>query len=109
MKKFREFKSRVVLFVASMFAPAVSFAQSANTDARTILEGAATQVTNLAGTIINLVSIIGALVGVVMLAPNLLKYLKGDPSANDALIKVGAGLMIFVVLLQIIRVVMLRA
>lgn len=107
MKKFSEFKSRVVLFVASMFAPIVSFAQ-ANTDARTILEGAATQVTGLASTIINLVSIIGALVGVVMLAPNLLKYLKGDPSANDALIKVGAGLMIFVILLQIIKVVMLR-
>lgn len=108
MKKiFVQFKSRMVLLVVAMMAPVAAVAQTQ--DAQTILQNASTTISNLAGTIVNLVSIIGALVGVVMLAPNLLKYLKGDPSANDALIKVGAGLMIFVVILQIIRVTMLRS
>ena len=97
--------NRFILTVAGIAVPVLASAQAK--DAKTILDGAATQLNQLAGTIINLVSIIGALAGVAMLAPNLLKYLKGDPSSNDALIKVGAGIIIFVIILQVIRMTML--
>ncbi len=103
MKKF--ITRSTVMILGSLASIVSAFAQAK--DANTILTGAQTQLTSIATNIINLISIIGAIVGVVMLAPNLLKYLKGDPSSNDALIKVGAGLLIFVVILQIIRVTML--
>ena len=90
----------------SVLAPVLASAQAK--DAKTILDGATTQLNQMAGTVINLISVIGALAAVAMLAPNLLKYLKGDPSSNDALIKVGAGIIIFVIILQVIRMTMLN-
>ena len=48
------------------------------------------------------------LVGAVMLGVNLYKYFKGDPSSNDALMKVGGGILIAVILLQVIRVTLIH-
>ena len=98
------FFRRAALVAVGVLAPVVAFAQKS---ADQILQGATTELTNIASSVINLVSVVGALAGVAMLAPNLLKYLKGDPSSNDALIKVGAGIIIFVIILQVIRMTML--
>lgn len=102
---FSAISRRAAVVVATMLVPVMAFAQK---DAKTILEGATTQLNQIAGTIINLITVVGALAGIAMLAPNLLKYLKGDPSSNDALIKVGAGIIIFVIILQVIRMTMLN-
>lgn len=96
---------RGILLTVSALAPVLASAQAK--DAKTILDGASSQLTQMASSFINLISVVGALAGVAMLAPNLLKYLKGDPSSNDALIKVGAGIIIFVIILQVIRMTML--
>ena len=48
-----------------------------------------------------------ALIGIFMLAVNLYKYFKGDPSSNDALMKVGGGLLVAVIILQVINYTML--
>ena len=109
MKKFfSSMKNRLILLVYGMMAPVISFAQSSKgRDAKGVLDNTYDEISKLTDSIINIVSIVGALVGVIMLAPNLLKYLKGDPSSNDALMKVGAGIIIFVILLQVIRVALL--
>ena len=109
MKKFfSSMKNRLILLVYGMMAPVISFAQSGKgRDAKGVLDNTYDEISKLTDSIINIVSIVGALVGVIMLAPNLLKYLKGDPSSNDALMKVGAGIIIFVILLQVIRVALL--
>ena len=71
-----------------MMVPMVAVAAD---DASTILSTTHTTLLSLATQIVNVVSIVMGLVGVVMLGINLAKYLKGDPSSNDALMKVGGG------------------
>lgn len=88
-----------------MMVPMVAFGAD---DASTILSTTHTTLLSLATQIVNVVSIVMGLVGVVMLGINLAKYLKGDPSSNDALMKVGGGLLIAVVILQIIKVTLLK-
>ncbi len=72
-----------------------------------ILQGAEDTLQSLSGLVINVVSVIMALVGVFMLAVNLYKYFKGDPTSNDALMKVGGGLLVAVIILQVINYTML--
>ena len=72
-----------------------------------ILTGAESTLKSLAGPIINVVSIIMGLVGVGMLGVNLYKYFKGDPTSNDALTKIGGGLLVAVIILQVINYTML--
>lgn len=92
-----------------LLVPAVVFAEPGGAStADQILGQAHDTLFTLSGLIVNLVSLIMGLVGIFMLAVNLYKYFKGDPSSNDALTKVGAGLLIAVIILQVIRVTMLR-
>ena len=72
-----------------------------------ILQGAESTLQGLAGLVINVVSVIMGFIGVFMLAVNLYKYFKGDPSSNDALMKVGGGLLVAVIILQVINYTML--
>ena len=72
-------------------------------DANSILQGASTQLTQMAGPIINSVSLVLGLVGAVMLGYAFWKHSKGDPSSQDALTKIAGGLLIAVVILQVIR------
>jgi hypothetical protein len=90
--------------------PVITFAQGgSNTrvSAEGILQGAEDTLQGLAGLVINVVSVIMGLIGVFMLAVNLFKYFKGDPSSNDALMKVGGGLLVAVIILQVINYTML--
>lgn len=89
-----------------LFVPAVVFAQASTADQ--ILRQTHSTLFSLSTLIVNLVSLIMGLVGIFMLAVNLYKYFKGDPSSNDALTKVGAGLLIAVIILQVIRVTLLK-
>lgn len=88
-----------------MMVPMAAFAAD---DASTILSTTHSTLLSLSTLIVNVVSIVMGIVGVGMLGVNLAKYLKGDPSSNDALTKVGIGLLIAVVILQIIKVTLLK-
>lgn len=89
-----------------LLVPAVVFAQASTADQ--ILQTTHDTLFTMSGLIVNLVSLVMGLVGIFMLAVNLYKYFKGDPTSNDALTKVGAGLLIAVIILQIIRVTLLK-
>ena len=89
---------------ALMAVQAVAYAAP---DASSILSTTESQLRDMASLIVNVVSVLMGIIGAVMLAVNLAKYAKGDPSSNDSLMKVGGGLLIATVLLQIIRVIFL--
>lgn len=94
--------SRMAVAAAALLVPAIAFAQ--NPTASGMLSNVEGELKGLGGTMINVISVIIGLIGIAMIAINLSKYMKGDPSSNDSLIKVGVGLLIAVVLLQVIRV-----
>lgn len=97
---------RGALMGLMMMVPAVAFAQAGTADQ--ILSQTHSTLMGLSTLVVNVVSIVMGLVGVAMLAVNLAKYFKGDPSSNDALMKVGGGLLIAVIILQVIRVTLLK-
>ena len=76
-------------------------------DASSMLTTAGTTLKTSAGPLLNLVSIIIGMVGVVMLVPTFIKYAKGEPTSADAFLKHGGGLVIVFVLLQLIRLIFL--
>lgn len=67
-----------------------------------------TQLKNSVETIVNICSIILGLIGVASLALAYAKHTKGDPSAADSLSKVGFGLVIVIILIQVIKMTLLR-
>lgn len=63
---------------------------------------------NSVETIVNICSIVLGLIGVASLALAYAKHTKGDPSAADSLSKVGFGLVIVIILIQVIKMTLLR-
>jgi formate-dependent nitrite reductase membrane component NrfD len=102
----KKFVSRFIVSAAALMLPLLASAQVGNASA--LLGTAYSEVSGVVGIIINIAFLIIGIVGLVMLIPNLMKYLKGDPSSNDALMKVGAGIVIVVIIAQVIRMVFLQ-
>lgn len=102
----KKFIAHFAVAALSMLVPVMSYAQASQADQ--ILNQTHSTLLSLSGLIINVISILMGLIGAAMLAVNLVKYFKGDPSSNDALIKVGGGLLIAVVILQIINVTLIK-
>lgn len=53
--------------------------------------------------IVDIALILIGLVGAVMCVPNLIKHSRTDPNASDAFVKLGVGIVIAVVIVQIAR------
>ena len=68
------------------------------TQGKTLLRGAS-------DLFVDIILILVGLAGVVMVVPNLIKHAKSDPSASDAFIKLGTGLIIAFVVIQFCRLV----
>lgn len=101
----KQFTAKVICTAAAVISCPV-FA-SAQADANALLTTAKTTISSLVNTIVLIVEIIMGLIGAVMLAVNLAKYFKDDGRANDSLMKIGGGLLIAVVILQVIRMTLL--
>ena len=65
---------------------------------KTLLKGASES-------FVDIILILVGLSGVVMLVPNLIKHAKSDPSASDAFIKLGTGLILAFLVIQFCRLV----
>lgn len=83
---------------------AAAFAQK---DVTSMLSTTQSTLKTIVTPVINIFSIILGLIGVVMLAPDMAKFMKGEGTSADSLLKHGGGLLIAVILLQIIRVTLL--
>lgn len=74
-------------------------------DASTMLSTAGTNLKNILNPLVTDVSYILGLIGIVMVAPTLIKFLKGDPASSDAFVKLGSGFLMGFVVLQVIKAV----
>jgi len=87
-----------------LVAAASAFAQK---DVSSMLSTTQSTLKTIVSPVVNIFSIILGLIGVVMLAPDMAKFMKGEGTSADSLLKHGGGLLIAVILLQIIRVTLL--
>lgn len=87
-----------------LVATASAFAQK---DVSSMLSTTQSTLKTIVSPVVNIFSIILGLIGVVMLAPDMAKFMKGEGTSADSLLKHGGGLLIAVILLQIIRVTLL--
>ena len=103
MKKF--FKR--VSLALSVFLCNAFIASAQWTSADSELTTMKNQLSQSVGTIVNICSIIMGLIGIASLALAYAKHTKGDPSAADSLSKVGFGLVIVIILIQVIKMTLL--
>ena len=88
-----------------VFLISVQSALCQTKDASTMLSTAGTNLKNILNPLVTDISYILGLIGIVMVAPTLIKFLKGDPASSDAFVKLGAGFIIGFILLQIFKIV----
>ena len=74
-------------------------------DVSTMLSSSGTALTSIADPLLNVLSIIVGMIGAVMVIPTVAKYIKGEPTSADAFVKLGGGLIVAFVILQIIRLI----
>jgi hypothetical protein len=92
---------------SALLTLSAGMALAQNQDASSMLTQASSTIKTAASPLLNLVSIIIGMVGVIMLVPTFVKYAKGEPTSADAFLKHGGGLVIAFVLLQLIRLIFL--
>ena len=94
--------NRIFLFLAAFLGSSfMASAQWSSADSEfTTMQ---TQINGVANTLVNIASLIIGLVGIGSLAIAYAKHTKGDPSAADALTKVGFGLIIVIIIIQVIK------
>ena len=104
----KNFKKHIALFSAGALASLNSMVLLAQSrDPSSILTTANSSIKAIGSPLVNTVSIILGLIGIVMLVPTFVKYLRNEPTSSDAFIKHGGGYLIAVILLQVFRLVAL--
>lgn len=101
-KKLSLIASGIALSAASALAQPSGFKNYQ--DANTKLTGVTTGLASSVAPIFNIASAVLGLVFVVYLIWNIAQQQKGNPQAQDALMKVGGGLLGAILLLQVIRI-----
>ena len=101
----KKLSNKIVLFLAAVLTGVPAFAQGSTSEFNfnTMMDRANSGLTNTLKPVINIVSIIVALVGVVMLIWNYVKRSKSDGQSNDALVSWGVSLIFVFVALQVIK------
>ena len=101
-------KSRLIVTAgsAAILSLATSLsAKSQSKDINSILSQGKTLIRGASDSFVDIILILVGLAGVVMVVPNLIKHAKSDPSASDAFIKLGTGLILAFLVIQFCRLV----
>ena len=101
-------KSRLIITAGSSAILSLAASLSANAqskDINSILTQGKTLIRGASDTFVDIILILVGLAGVVMVVPNLIKHAKMDPSASDAFIKLGTGLILAFLVIQFCRLV----
>ena len=101
-------KSRLIITAGSSAILSLAASLSANAqskDINSILTQGKTLIRGASDTFVDIFLILVGLAGVVMVVPNLIKHAKSDPSASDAFIKLGTGLILAFLVIQFCRLV----
>lgn len=80
-------------------------AKAQSKDINSILSQGKTLIRGASDSFVDIILILVGLAGVVMVVPNLIKHAKSDPSASDAFIKLGTGLILAFLVIQFCRLV----
>ena len=73
-------------------------------DASIFLQSWKTLLKSISENIVDICLILVGLVGMVMAIPNAIKHFKGDPTSSDAFLKLGGGLVLGVIIIQLCRI-----
>ena len=101
-------KSRLIVTAGSAAILSLATSLSANAqskDINSILTQGKTLPRGASDSFVDIILILVGLAGVVMVVPNLIKHAKSDPSASDAFIKLGTGLILAFLVIQFCRLV----
>ena len=101
-------KSRLIITAGSAAILSLAASLSANAqskDINSILTQGKTLIRGASDSFVDIILILVGLAGVVMVVPNLIKHAKSDPSASDAFIKLGTGLILAFLVIQFCRLV----
>ena len=101
-------KSRLIITAGSSAILSLAASLSANAqskDINSILTQGKTLIRGASDTFVDIILILVGLAGVVMVVPTLIKHAKSDPSASDAFIKLGTGLILAFLVIQFCRLV----
>lgn len=101
-------KSRLIVTAGStaILSLATSLSAKAQSkDINSILSQGKTLIRGASDSFVDIILILVGLAGVVMVVPNLIKHAKSDPSASDAFIKLGTGLILAFLVIQFCRLV----
>lgn len=101
--KFRLIATASLATILSLVTSLSANAQSK--DINSILLQGKTLLRGASESFVDIILIIVGLSGVVMVVPNLIKHAKSDPSASDAFIKLGTGLILAFLVIQFCRLV----
>jgi len=101
----KKLSNKFFMVLAALLAGPMAMAQGKNDkfDFTSITNDAIDGLTGTLKPVINIVSIIVALIGVVMLIWNYVKRSKSDGQSNDALVSWGVSLIFVFVALQVIK------
>ena len=105
MKKIRKISDKLLVSAAALAMADAAFAQSGGKEFNfnTMATQAQSELKNVIDPIINIVSYLVLLVGVVMLVWNFIKRSKNDGQGNDALVSWGFSLVFVFVAIQVIK------
>lgn len=104
MKKiFEKLSNRFFMALAGLMLATNSAFASSDFDFKTMSERATQGLSDTLKPVINIVSILVALIGVVMLIWNFVKRSKSDGQSNDALVSWGVSLIFVFIALQVIK------
>jgi hypothetical protein len=101
--KFRLIATASLATILSLVTSLSANAQSK--DINSILLQGKTLLKGASESFVDIILILVGLSGVVMVVPNLIKHAKSDPSASDAFIKLGTGLILAFLVIQFCRLV----
>lgn len=100
----KKLSNKFFMVLAALLAGPLAMAQkSGEFDFTTITDSAMQGLTGTLRPVINIVSALVALIGVVMLIWNFVKRSKSDGQSNDALVSWGVSLIFVFVALQVIK------
>jgi hypothetical protein len=100
----KKLSNKFFMVLAAVLAGPLAMAQGGTTyDFKNIASKAQNGLTETLEPVINIVSILVALIGVVMLIWNFVKRSKSDGQSNDALVSWGVSLIFVFVALQVIK------
>ena len=73
-------------------------------DASIFLQSWKTLLKSISENVVDIALLLVGLAGMVMAIPNAIKHFKGDPTSSDAFLKLGGGLVLGVIIIQLCRI-----